>query len=73
MTISQNLRAAVKLNSLPAYKIAWQAGVHPNVLSKLLCGIEKVKSNDPRIIAVGRVLGLPADKCFEPEVTNGHA
>jgi hypothetical protein len=71
--ISRKLKVAIKLNGMPAYRIAQAAGVHPNTLSKLLNGIEKVKSNDPRIIAVGRVLGLPADQCFEPEVTNGNA
>lgn len=67
MVVSQKLIAAVKLNSLPAYKIAWSAKVNPTMLSKLINGIEKVKPNDPRIINVGKVLGVPAEECFQEE------
>ena len=62
--ISKKLRTAIKLHA-PAYKIANQAGIHHSTLSKLLCGIEHVKPNDPRVIAVGRVLGIGAADCFE--------
>lgn len=65
MNISQKLKAAIKLNPLPAYKIAWEAGIHPNVLSKLLCGIERPKMNDWRVIAVARVIGLSPEDAFE--------
>ena len=51
MVISKKLIAALKLNSTPAYKIAWSAGVNPTMLSKLINGIEKPKPNDPRVIA----------------------
>lgn len=63
--ISQKLIAAIKLGSEPAYKIAQKAGVDSTVLSKLLCGICRVKPDDPRVISVGRVLGIPAKECFE--------
>ncbi len=69
--VSEKLRAAIKLNSIPAYKIAQKAGIDPSVLSKLICGIVKVKNGDPRVIAVGRVLGIPLSECFEKaEQTN---
>lgn len=63
--ISQTMRAAIKLGETPAYKIAQQAGLNPTTLSKLMCGITPVKDNDPRIIAVGKILGIPAKDCFE--------
>jgi hypothetical protein len=63
--VSQKLRAKIKLGSEPAYKIAHEAGIDPSTLSKLICGIVKVARGDPRVIAVGRVLGIPEDECFE--------
>ena len=68
MVVSQKLIAAIKLNPSPAYKIAWEAGVNPTTLSKLIHGIEKPKLNDPRIVKVGKVLGIPAEECFREEV-----
>lgn len=65
MMISQKFRAAIKLNFIPAYKIAHRAGINPSTLSKLMCGIEKVRPQDPRVIAVGRVLGIPPSQCFQ--------
>jgi hypothetical protein len=63
--ISKKLRAAVKLANEPAYKIAQRASVQPAVLSRLMCGIDLPKPNDPRLIAVGKVLGLQPWECFE--------
>jgi hypothetical protein len=65
MSVSQKFIAALKLSPLPAYKIAWSAGVNPTMLSKLINGIERPKPGDPRIIDVGRVLGIPAEECFD--------
>ncbi len=63
--ISHKLKAAIKLGNIPAYKIAQKAGLDPSVLSKLMCGISKIKKNDPRIIAVGKVLGISPIDCFQ--------
>jgi hypothetical protein len=68
MVVSKILIAAIKLNSIPAYKIAWSAGVNPTMLSKLINGIEKPKPNDPRVIAIGQVLDIPPNECFQEEV-----
>jgi hypothetical protein len=65
MLVSQKLIAAIKLDETPAYRIAWSAGVNPTMLSKLINGIEKPKPNDPRIIAVGNILGIKPGECFE--------
>jgi hypothetical protein len=64
---SRRFIEALKLNAEPAYRIAWRAGVHPNTLSKLTSGYIRPRWNDPRIIAVGRELGLPPEACFEPD------
>ena len=63
--ISQRFKVAVKLGNQPAYKYAQAAGVDPTVLSKLINEIVKIKPGDPRVIAVGRVLGLKPKECFE--------
>jgi hypothetical protein len=65
MIVSQKLIAAIRLNSMPAYKIAWSAGVNPTMLSKLINGIERPKQGDKRIINVGRVLGIQENECFQ--------
>lgn len=62
--LSQRFIESIKLSSRPAYRIAHDAGLHPATLSKLLSGAERVKQDDPRVIAVGRVLGLLPEDCF---------
>ncbi len=64
-TISQQFLIRLKLNDLPAYKIAQRAGVNPSKLSKLINGIDRVRPRDPRIIAVGEIMGLSESECFE--------
>lgn len=65
MIISKKLRIEIKLASDREYRIAQKAGLHPSTLSKLLNGIAEVKPDDPRVIAIGKVLGLQAAECFE--------
>lgn len=65
MKVSRKFIEALKLGDQRYYKIAWQAGITPSTLSKLICGIEKVRPNDPRVVSVGRVLGLNPEECFE--------
>ncbi len=66
-SLSRRFKIEVKLNERPAYRLAQLAGVNPNDLYKLMSGIAKVKHGDPRIIAVGKVLGLDNADCFEME------
>jgi transcriptional regulator with XRE-family HTH domain len=65
--VSDKLRIRIKVNNIPAYRIAQLAGMDPSTLSKLLCGISRIKPNDPRVIKVGKVLGISADKCFQED------
>lgn len=64
--LSTRLVHALKLGSEPSYKVAVRAGLHPSQLSRLIHGAERVRANDPRIIQVGRELGLQPEDCFEP-------
>ena len=43
MRLSQTFLIRLKLNDQPAYRIAQQAGVNPNTLSRLINGIEPIK------------------------------
>lgn len=65
MKVSREFLIRLKLNSKPAYTIAQQAGVHPNWLSKAIHGVEPIKPRDPRIVAVGHILGLLESQCFD--------
>jgi hypothetical protein len=65
--ISDKLKIAVFLSDKPGYKIAQEADLHPSTLSKILRGIEQVKPDDARVIAVAKVLGLSPEECFEKE------
>jgi hypothetical protein len=65
MAVSTRLKVAIKLNEEPAYRIAQKAGIDPSTLSKLIHGFYQIKPNDPRIISVGRILGIPPEECFE--------
>ena len=62
--VSEQFLIKLKLNELPAYRIAQQASVNPNTLSRLINGIDPLRPGDERIIAVGQVLGLTPKKCF---------
>ena len=65
MSISRLLINSIKLSDLRAYRIAHAAGLHPSTLSRLMNGIEIPQKNDPRVISIGRVLGIPASECFD--------
>jgi len=62
--LSSEFVRRIKLASEPAYRIANRAAIHPCTLSKLLSGQERVKPGDPRVIAVGQVVGLSPEECF---------
>ncbi len=65
MRISREFRVAVKLADRPAWRIAREAGIHPAQLSKLMSGAIIPRHNDPRVLAVARVLGFAPKECFE--------
>lgn len=65
--VSKNLWQAIKLADRPAYAIAHESGLSASMLTTLICGIERIKKDDPRIIRVGKTLGIPARDCFSLE------
>lgn len=70
--VSKKLIESVKLSNLRSYQIAHLAGLHYSTMSRIMSGIDTVKNGDPRVIAIGKVLGLARDECFteETEVPN---
>jgi len=62
--VSRTFKIAVKLHPQPAYRLAQAAGIDGTTLSKLMNGIVKVQPNDPRVLAVGRILGMKPGECF---------
>lgn len=65
MAVSMNFKIAVKFCGLPQYRVAQKADLDPAVLSKIMRGSLKVQPKDKRVLAVGAVLGLKPEQCFE--------
>ena len=63
--LSPKFKLAIKTSPYKAYEIAHKSGLHPSTLSKLICGIEKVKERDSRVLKVAQVLRLKPEECFE--------
>ena len=63
---SHKIREAVKLHpSKKQYEIAFEVGIDPATLSRIIGGYERLKPNDPRILKLGTVLGLKKSDLFE--------
>lgn len=67
--VSKKFIIRLKLDQLPAYQLAQKAGLNPNTLYKITSGIVPIQDKDPRVIAVGHLLNLQAEECFEEEPT----
>lgn len=65
--LSPKFKLAIKTSPYKAYEIANKAGLHQSTLSKLVCGIEKAKESDSRVLKVAEVIGLNPSDCFEKE------
>lgn len=62
--VSKELRVGILLSGKRHYELAQEAGMHPSTLSKLLNGIDKAKPNDPRIMRIAEIVGVPSEKAF---------
>jgi hypothetical protein len=65
--VSQQLKLAAlqkRCEGVRLYQIAAAAGLHPTVASALLNDIRPVYEDDPRVIALGKAVGLSASECF---------
>ena len=67
LMLSDRLRTAVRLSSERQYRLAHRIGVHPSTLSQWLIGFAEPKAGDARVIALGRLVGVPESECFAPE------
>jgi hypothetical protein len=68
LTISPTLRHALfraRENGVRQYRLARQLRIHPSLLSHLVNGSVPVRENDPRVLKLAEVLGVPADQAFE--------
>jgi len=65
--ISKRFKIAIKFSDIPAWRIAYKAGIHPNVLSKIMSGALRVKDGDHRVKRVASVIGLNEGECFDAE------
>jgi hypothetical protein len=68
--VSQKLRLAVlqaTCDGTRQYQIAKAAGLHPTVMSALLHDIRRVTPDDPRVVAIGKVVGVEAADCFSED------
>jgi len=63
--ISEKFKISVRMSGMRAYEISHAAHIHPSTLSRLLNGAEFPKPQDPRVLAIGRVLGLTPEECFD--------
>jgi hypothetical protein len=66
--VSAKFIEALRNHSERAYRLWRRAGVDPTTGSKLIHGATLVHPNDPRIVAVGRELGLQPSECFEHDL-----
>ncbi len=64
MQVSRRFIRAVREAPVRQYLIAHAAGLHPSTLSRILNGIDDVRENDRRVLAVARVLKLRPAECF---------
>jgi len=71
MRISQRLRNEAKLSDTRHYELVHEAGLHPSTFSRILNGIEKIKEEDPRVISIGKVLGISPEDCFQEGAHSG--
>jgi hypothetical protein len=51
-------------NGRRAYQLAQEANLNPSVFSALLNESVPVRMGDPRVVRIGRVLGVSENECF---------
>lgn len=67
MFINKKLWEAVQLSGKRRYVLARAAKIHPTTLSQILNNMRPVHRDDPRIMRLGRLLGLKPDELFDEE------
>jgi hypothetical protein len=67
--VSQRLKLAVlarRASGQRQHQLARQAGLHPSVFSSLVNDIIPIRTDDPRVLKIAEVVGVPAEEAFEP-------
>ncbi len=67
MAVSDKFLMSIRTAGIPAYQLAYLAGIKPGVLYKITAGIDRPKPGDKRVLAIGRVLGLRNEEIFDEE------
>lgn len=62
--VSENLKKAVKRDDRPDYEIARLAGMGQAKLSQFINNMVVVHEKDPRVIAIGNIVGVNPEDCF---------
>jgi hypothetical protein len=65
--LSDRFSSRLKLSDVPSYKLCQEAHVNPWWLSRTIHRAIAVAPGDPRLLEIGRLLGLRADEVFEKE------
>ncbi len=63
--LSREFVTAYRLFPHPRWQLAVSVGMNPSQLSKFVSGAERPRTDDPRIIAIARILGVPPEAAFE--------
>jgi hypothetical protein len=72
MTVSATFKLALlkkRSEGVRLYRLALRAGISPSMLSAITHGAQRVRSNDPRVIKIGALIGLTPDECFAVEAS----
>ena len=64
--VSRRFYEAVKLSDRHAVDLAHDSGLDSSTLSLILNGRRGVRLNDPRIVRLGKLVGLKPADIFEP-------
>jgi len=63
--ITTEFKNALKLHPIPQFKLAWKAGITPNVLNHLINGHQRVMYGDKRLLKIADSIKFPRSKVFE--------
>jgi hypothetical protein len=73
MTVSRLFIEAVKSHNEASHELIARLPprlrIHPSLLSKWINRAQSVRREDERVVAIGALLGLAPESCFEVEVT----
>ena len=62
--MSPALREAIRNSSFQRQQLALRVGMHPSRLSAYLAGFPLSSEMRERLIKIGALVGVPADRCF---------